>query len=816
MKRGVRGEAMRKFSVTGMSCAACSARVERAVSRLSGVDACAVNLLTGTLAVEGSAGDSEIIAAVLAAGYGIKDGSDEKNDGRRVLFSRFLPSVLLLLLLMYLSMAHLMWGAPLPDALSTVWFVGGAELVLALAVMVLNRKFFISGIKSALHLAPNMDTLVSLGSGISFIYSVFVYISALTASDASYHILHGLYFESAAMILTLITLGKMLEERARGKTKDALSSLMELSPKTARVIRDGVEITVAARDLEVGDIFVIRPGEGLPTDGEVIEGESSVDESMLTGESIPVEKTVGSRVYGGTVNKSGFLKCRATEIGADTALSRIISAVADATATKAPIAKMADRISAIFVPSVIAVAALTFLVWMISGAELFAAVNRAISVLVISCPCALGIATPVAIMVGSGVGARRGILFKTAAALEATGRIDTVVLDKTGTVTLGRPTVTDAVSRDTGRLVRLAAALEERSEHPLAGAVVEYARGLGVKTASVDSFSAVSGSGVASEYEGQVLVGGNREFVSRYTRIPKEYEDEANRLSGEAKTVLFFAHGSDFLGILALRDQIRPEAREAVERLFDMGLSVVMLTGDSLNTAEAVAREVGISRVIAEVRPDGKDREIARLSDSGHRILMVGDGINDAPALARADVGMAIGCGTDIAIDSADAVLMRSSALDIPAAIVLGRKTLKNIKENLFWAFIYNLVGIPLAAGALVPFFGFELTPMFGALAMSLSSISVVLNALRLNFVKLDSRNKKEIDEMNNKITVKVHKMMCPHCEARVREALLKTDGVDKAEVSHKKGTAVVWLSGEVSADALLSAIREAGYECEI
>ena len=804
---------MRKFTVTGMTCSACSARVERAVGSLPEVEACSVNLLTGTLAVEGSASDEVIRGAVEAAGYGIGSSSGGQKSQERVLLLRLIASLILLAPLMYISMGHLMWGFPLPEALGNVAFIGGAQLVLALAVMAVNCKFFINGAKSALHLAPNMDTLVALGSGVSFVWSVAVYIGALTAKDASYHMLHGLYFESAAMIVALITLGKLLEARAKGKTTSALEALMELSPKLAHVIRDGREITVAAGEVEVGDVFVVRPGESFPVDGEVIEGESAVDESALTGESVPSEKTVGSRVFGATVNRSGFLKCRATEVGADTALARVIKTVADATATKAPIAKLADRVSGIFVPTVILISLVTLAAWLIAGAEPASALSRAISVLVISCPCALGLATPVAIMVGSGVGARGGILYKTAAAIEAAGRIDTVVLDKTGTVTLGTPTVTDVISRDTGRLLSFAASLERGSEHPLGAAVTAYAEEHSVPLVALDEFSAVVGSGVSAKHGGKLLVGGKLAFVSGYAEVDDEYKREAERLSSEAKTPLFFALGKEMLGIIAVADKLRPEAPEAVAQLCKMGIRVVMLTGDNERTARVIAREAGIETVISEVLPDEKAREVDTLRAGGCRVAMVGDGINDAPALATADVGIAIGRGTDIAIDAADVVLMHSSALDIPAALLLGRKTLLNIKENLFWAFIYNVIGIPLAAGVLIPLLGWELTPMFGAAAMSLSSFSVVTNALRLNFVKLRP-NKKENDKM--KKTLKVSGMMCPHCEGRVKKSLEALPGVASAEVSHKKGTAVVTLDGEVADNVLVETVIAAGYECSL
>lgn len=806
---------MRKFTVTGMTCSACSARVEGAVRSLDGVQTCAVNLLTATLAVEGDAPDEAIRGAVEAAGYGIADGIGDKKGEGRVLLSRLILSLLLLLPLMYISMGHLMWGLPLPAPLSGVAFIGAAELVLALAVMLINGRFFINGVRGALHLAPNMDTLVSLGSGVSFLWSIWVYILALNepVAEQARHLLHGLYFESAAMILALITLGKLLEARAKGKTTGALASLMELSPKLARVMRDGEEITVPAAEVKVGDLFTVRPGESLPVDGEVVEGESAVDESRLTGESLPSEKSVGSRVFAATVNKSGFIKCRATEVGADTALSRVIKTVADATATKAPIAKLADRVSGVFVPTVMAISLITLTAWLALGAGAAEALSRAISVLVISCPCALGLATPVAIMVGSGIAAKRGMLFKTAAALEAAGRIDTVVLDKTGTVTLGKPTVTDVVSRDTGRLVRLAAALEKGSEHPLGAAVVEYAAQLGAREVGLSEFEAVFGSGVMAKYEGKPLVGGKLAFVSQYAEISEEYKKAAEEFSEAAKTPLFFALGGEALGVIAVRDTLRPEARDAVLRMREGGLSVVMLTGDNARTARVVAAEAGIDEVISEVLPDEKAGEIERLVKEGHRVAMVGDGINDAPALARADLGIAIGRGTDIAIDSADAVLMRSSALDIPAALLIGRKTLRNIKENLFWAFIYNMIGIPLAAGVFIGALGWELTPTFGAAAMSLSSFSVVMNALRLNFVRLDANSTKE-RKKKMKITLTVKGMMCPHCEARVKKCLEGISGVVCAEVSHKKGTAVVTLDGEVDTKVLVDAVAAQGYEC--
>ena len=825
---------MESYSVTGMSCAACSARVEKAVSSVEGVSVCSVNLLTNSMNVDGTASADAVIAAVEAAGYGASlkkaDGSgaptmkkQELRDTETPLMKKRLwSSLVFLALLMYVSMGHVMWGFPLPDVLAeNPLAIGLLQLLLCAIVMVINQKFFISGTKGVLHGAPNMDTLVALGSGASFVYSVYVLFD-MTASQMSgdmtavMHGLHGLYFESAAMILTLITVGKMLEARAKGKTTDALAGLMALAPKTATVLRDGEEVTVPVESVRKGDIFTVRPGEHIPVDGVVIEGGSAVNESALTGESIPVDKEIGDSVSSGTTNESGFLKCEATRVGEDTALSQIIRMVSDAAATKAPIAKIADKVSGIFVPTVIAIAAAAFAIWLIAGESVGFALSMGISVLVISCPCALGLATPVAIMVGTGKGAKNGILFKTAASLEETGRVKTVVLDKTGTVTSGTPKVVSIIPEDgvsENELLSLAYTLEKNSEHPLAKAIREKAEFLGMEAKAVTDFAVYPGNGLYAKCEAGALFGGNLSFIETKAEISDILKGKAQRLADEGKTPLFFAKNDRALGMIAVADVIREDSVEAIRELHGMGLRVVMLTGDNERTAAAIAREVGADEVIAGVLPDGKEDVIRGLCEKG-KVAMVGDGINDAPALTRADVGIAIGAGTDIAIDAADVVLMKSRLSDVPAAIRLSRATLRNIHENLFWAFFYNVIGIPLAAGAWYPLWGLKLSPMFGAAAMSLSSFCVVSNALRLNFAKIRGAKDNQIKTEENKMekTMKIKGMMCKHCEARVKNALEALPEVSEAVVNHKKDTAKVKLSAEITDEALKKAVEDQGY----
>ncbi len=811
---------MKNYNVTGMSCAACSARVERAVSSLEGVDSCTVNLLTATMQLGGTVSDEAVIAAVEAAGYGAfpkgaKKGKNvnktSQNSESNGVLARLIASIIILIPLMYLSMGYVMWGAPLPELLAeNPITVALAELLLSGIILVINQRFFISGAKAIINRSPNMDTLVSLGSGVSFAYSVYA-VFRMCADVHNAHLLHGLYFESAAMILTLITVGKMLEARAKGRTTDAINSLIKLSPRTATVLRDGVEVKIPAAEVRVGDIFLVRPGESVAVDGVVLEGISSVNESALTGESIPVDKEQGDRVLAATVNTTGFLKCRTEKVGDDTAIAAVIRMVEDASATKAPIAKVADRVSGIFVPIVMAIAVVTFTVWMLINGDFSHALERGISVLVISCPCALGLATPVAIMVGSGVGARLGILFKNAEALELTGRARTVVLDKTGTITKGEPEVTDVIpiSLSEAELISLAAAIESGSEHPLARAVCKYAEGR-AKKITVTDFKALAGSGVCAMLDGEEIYGGSYKFISTVTDISgiaADYE----RLTGEGKTPLLFTKGGNLLGIIAVADAIREDSAEAVSEMKKMGMRVVMLTGDNARTAEAIGRSAGVDEVISDVLPDGKEAVIKSLSER-ERVIMVGDGINDAPALTRADVGMAIGGGTDIAIESASVVLMRDSLSDVARAVRLGRSVLNNIYQNLGWAFVYNLVGIPLAAGL----FGLELDPMFGAAAMSLSSFSVVMNALRLNtfgrkYNKTKKNHKKEVKKAM-KITMKINGMMCPHCEARVRDLLSALECVELAEVSHKDGTAIITPKGECDKALLTSTVEAAGY----
>lgn len=831
---------MKQYNVTGMSCAACSARVEKAVSALPEVRECAVNLLTNSMSVEGAASEEEIIRAVEAAGYGAspKDSAgktkqaqeDELKDRETPALKRRLVSSLgFLLALMYISMGHGMWGWPVPKLLEeSAMAFALSQLLLTAVVMVINQKFFISGFKGLIHRAPNMDSLVALGSAAAFIYSCAVMFQMCALGDgAAAHLRHELYFESAAMILTLITVGKMLEARSKGKTTDALRGLMELSPKTATLVENGAEREVPIEDVKEGDIFAVRPGESIPVDGVIIQGSSSVDESALTGESIPVDKAEGDRVSAATVNQAGYIRCRATRVGEDTTLSQIIKMVSEAGATKAPIAKVADKVSGVFVPAVMAIALVTTAVWLLLGESLGFALGRGISVLVISCPCALGLATPVAIMVGSGLGAKHGLLFKTAASLEAAGRVETVVLDKTGTITAGVPEITDILpvsGVEDKELLSFAASLESKSEHPLAKAIMAGAAARGLEPGGTEDFRALPGNGLAALIEGQAAAGGNLDFISGLAPVPEELRSQAGELSAQGKTPLFFARGGELLGIIAVADVIKPDSPEAVSQLKNMGIDVVMLTGDNEGTARAIGRQAGVDRVIAGVLPQGKEAAIREICAEG-LTAMVGDGINDAPALKRADLGIAIGAGADIAIDAADVVLMKGSLLDLCAAIRLGRGTLRNIRENLFWAFFYNSIGIPVAAGALTGL-GISLSPMIAAAAMSLSSFCVVTNALRLNFLDLRSakhdrraKHKKanikdhEIKEDKTMVkTIKIEGMMCSHCEARVKKALEEIPGVEKAEVSHQAGTAVVTLSG-VSDEALKAAVEKQDYK---
>ncbi len=829
---------MKQYNVTGMSCAACSARVEKAVLKLDGVTACSVSLLTNSMGVEGDVKPEEVIAAVESAGYGAtlkgserKSDNSEKDDNLKdtetpALLKRLIASLVFLIVLMYFSMGHMMWGFPLPEFMENNHIAMGLiQLLLTAAVMVINQKFFISGFKALFNRAPNMDTLVALGSSAAFVYStyaLFAMTSAQLAGDMNgvMTYMHELYFESAAMILTLITVGKMLEARSKGKTTDALKSLIKLAPKTAVILVDGNETQVSVDKVKKGDIFVVRPGESIPVDGIIIEGNSAVNESALTGESIPVDKSKGDVVSAATINQSGFIKCEASRVGEDTTLSQIIKMVSDASATKAPIAKAADKVSGVFVPVVIAIAIITAAVWLMVGESVGSALARAISVLVISCPCALGLATPVAIMVGSGVGAKNGILFKTAESLEQSGKIKIVALDKTGTITKGEPKVTDilAFESDKTELLKTALALECKSEHPLAKAVVKRASEDGLITEEVDELKIFSGSGLSGILEGEAVYGGNLRYVSEFTQIPNKAITTAEKLADEGKTPLYFVKGKKLLGIIAVADEIKEDSAEAVKELHNMGLHVVMLTGDNEKTAKAVGKLAGVDEVIAGVLPDGKEKVVSKLRQKG-RVAMVGDGINDAPALTSADVGIAIGAGTDVAIDAADVVLMKSRLSDVPAAIRLGRATLRNIHENLFWAFIYNAIGIPIAAGLFIPLFGWRLNPMFAAAAMSLSSFCVVTNALRLNFVKIRKNNiktetVKTIEKENVKMekTIKIEGMMCPHCEATVKKTLEELDGVTQAVASHEKGTAVVTLEKDVSFETLKKAVEDKGY----
>lgn len=829
---------MTQFSVTGMSCAACSARVEKVVSNVDGVTSCSVSLLTNSMGVEGTASAKDIISAVEKAGYGaqLKDGNkkrksngyDEFEDKETPkLVKRLASSVVFLVILMYFSMGHMMWGFPLPKFYENNHIAMGiTQLLLTVIIMVINQRFFISGYKALLKRAPNMDTLVALGSTAAFLYSTYALFAMTRAQvDGNMQAVEGymseFYFESAAMILALITVGKTLEARAKGKTTDALKSLIKLAPNTATVIKNSEYTEVPVEEVKVGDIFAVKPGESIPTDATVIKGESAVNESALTGESLPVEKAVGSKVYAGTINTSGYLECTADKIGEDTTLSKIIQTVSDAAATKAPIAKVADKVSGVFVPVVMAIAFVTTAVWLIVNGNFGYALERGISVLVISCPCALGLATPVAIMVGNGVGAKNGILFKTAEALEQTGKINTVVLDKTGTITKGEPQVTDIYSpiTDEKELISLAAALESQSEHPLALAITERAKADGIKTEEITDFKAVSGNGLKAKLNGKDIFGGNLKYISDKVDLPSDIAEIADKYSSEGKTPLFFAYDNKFLGIIAVADVIKSDSPEAIKELQNMGIRVIMLTGDNEKTAKAIGKKAGVDEVIAGVLPDGKDEVIRSLQKEGS-VAMVGDGINDAPALTRADIGMAIAAGTDIAVDSADIVLMQSSLRDVPAAIRLSRSTLKNIHENLFWAFFYNSIGIPLAAGLFVKF-GITLNPMFGAAAMSLSSFCVVMNALRLNFCKIystkydrkinKSHSKKENKEME--ITVKINGMMCPHCENHVKTALEELENVTEVTADFKTAQAVIKASGAVDSNKIKEAVEKAGYE---
>lgn len=833
---------MKQYNVTGMSCASCVARVEKAVNKVDGVTSCSVNLLTNSMSVDGDVKSSDVISAVEKAGYGasLKGNSSKENKSNDEplkdtetpkLKKRLFSSLVFLLLLMYISMGHMMWGFPLPSILANNHIAMGLiQLLLTGIIMVINQKFFISGFKALIHRSPNMDTLVALGAGASFIYSVYALFAMTNAqvnNDMSLVMkyMDEFYFESAGMILTLITLGKMLESYSKGKTTNAIKGLMNLAPKKATILVDNVEKVVPIEEVKIGDNFVVKPGENIPVDGVVIEGESAVNESALTGESIPVDKTVGDNVSGATVNQSGFIKCKATKVGEDTTLSQIIKMVSDASATKAPIAKVADKVSGVFVPIVISIAVVTIIVWLLCGATFGNALVRGISVLVISCPCALGLATPVAIMVGNGVGAKNGILFKNATSLETTGKVSYVLLDKTGTITNGTPVVTDIIPNENytqDDLLSYASSLESKSEHPLAKAVVQKAIDSNIKTLDTTDFKSLTGNGVSAKINGKTIVGGSVKHISSITNIDEKIIKQADDLAIKGKTPLLFVMDNRLLGIIAVADVVKSDSPKAIKELQNMGIKVVMVTGDNEKTAQAIAKESGVDEVIAGVLPDGKEKVVTQYKEKG-MVAMVGDGINDAPALTRADIGIAIGAGTDVAIDSADIVLMKSKLTDVSGAIRLSRGTLRNIHENLFWAFIYNVIGIPLAAGVWIPIFGWTLSPMFGAAAMSLSSFCVVTNALRLNFLNIRSSkrdrkiknksNKKEKNTMTT--TLKINGMMCPHCEATVKTALESIDGVTSAEVSHESGTAVVTLSKEVSEDVLKKAVVDKGYTVE-
>ena len=827
---------MKKFNVTGMSCAACSSRVEKAVSKVEGVQSCSVSLLTNSMGVEGSASEESIIAAVEKAGYGASVAGAEKKQSAEtdqlkdkdtpVLMHRLIASVGFLVVLMYISMGHMMWGWPLPAFFADNHIAMGlAQLLLCVIIMVINQKFFISGFKGLIHRSPNMDTLVALGSGASFVYSVYALFAMTDAqvkgnAELVMSYMHEFYFESAAMILTLITVGKMLEAYSKGKTTNALKALLNLAPKKATLLIDGKETEVTVDKVKKGDVFVVRPGESIPVDAEITDGSTAVDESALTGESIPVDKVVGDTVSAGTINKAGFIECSATAVGEDTALSQIIKMVSDAAATKAPVAKIADKVSGVFVPAVIVIALITIAVWLLCGQTVGYALARGISVLVISCPCALGLATPVAIMVGNGMGARKGILFKTAASLEEAGKTQIAVLDKTGTITKGEPKVTDIIPFEIteNELLKYAYSIEAKSEHPLAKAIIVKAEELSLNPYEVTDFKAESGNGLSAEYNGKKIIGGSKKYISSIIGISNDILSKADKLSEEGKTPLFFMLDNKLLGNIAVADVIKEESPQAIKQLQNMGIKVVMLTGDNERTAKAVGKLAGVDEVIAGVMPDGKEKVVAELKKQG-KVLMVGDGINDAPALTRADIGMAIGSGTDIAIDAADVVFMKSKLTDVPAAVRLSRKTLRNIHENLFWAFIYNVIGIPLAAGVWIPLLGWQLNPMFGAAAMSLSSFCVVTNALRLNFFditnpkkdrKIKYKSKKDDNAMTK--TMKIDGMMCSHCEGRVKQSLEGLAQVSQAEVSHEKGTAVVTLTAEVSNDVLKKTVEDQGY----
>ena len=837
---------MEQYHVTGMSCAACSSRVEKAVSKVPGVESCSVSLLTNSMGVEGTASPEAVIAAVEAAGYGASckgrgagtssgSGNGASGGGAEadlledtetpILKKRLIWSIIFLVVLMYFSMGHMMWGWPVPEAMADNHVAMGLlQLLLTAAVMVINQKFFISGFRSLWHRAPNMDTLVALGSTAAFGYSTYSLFAMTGAQvrgdmDGVMQYMHEFYFETAAMILALITVGKMLEARSKGKTTDALKNLMKLAPKTAVVLRDGTETEVPVEQVVKGDVFVVRPGENIPVDGIILEGNSAVNEAALTGESIPADKNPGDQVSAATVNQSGFLKCEASRVGEDTTLSQIIRMVSDAAATKAPIAKIADKVSGVFVPAVIGIAAVTIVIWLLCGQSIGYALARGISVLVISCPCALGLATPVAIMVGNGMGAKNGILFKTAVSLEEAGKVNTVVLDKTGTITRGEPKVTDLIMAEgvsEAELLETAYALEARSEHPLAGAVVAMAEEKKLKVCDVQDFMILSGNGLTAVDNGDQLIGGSLTFLNDRIGVPDDVKTVAQRLAEEGKTPLLFARSKKILGVIAVADVIKEDSPEAIRQLQNMGIEVVMLTGDNERTAAAVGKQAGVDQVIAGVLPDGKEAEIRRLRRKG-KVAMVGDGINDAPALTRADIGIAIGAGTDVAIDAADVVLMNSKLSDVPAAIRLSRATLKNIHENLFWAFIYNIIGIPLAAGVWIPLFGWQLNPMFGAAAMSLSSFCVVTNALRLNLFDMrnaakDKQIKRKQEEKTMEKTMKIEGMMCGHCEATVKKALEALDGVDHADVSHEQDQAVVTLKEDVADDVLKKAVEDKDY----
>ena len=843
---------MEQYTVTGMSCAACSACVEKAVSKVEGVTSCSVSLLTNSMGVEGTASPQAIIKAVEDAGYGASPKSADRehhssmdmeaaeealrDKDTPLLKKRLITSLVFLLILMYFSMGHMMWGWSLPTALEGNHVAMGLiQMLLTIAIMVINQKFFISGFKSLAHRAPNMDTLVALGATAAFVYSTYALFAMTDAQvrgdmDGVMSYMHEFYFESAAMILTLITVGKMLEAHSKGKTTDALKGLMKLAPKTAVVIRNGEEVQVPVEEVSKGDIFVVRPGENIPVDGVVLEGSSAVNESALTGESIPVDKTAGDKVSAATQNQSGYIRCEATRVGEDTTLSQIIQMVSDAAATKAPIAKVADKVSGVFVPAVITIAVITTLIWIFAGESFGFALARGISVLVISCPCALGLATPVAIMVGNGVGARNGIMFKTAVSLEESGKVQIVALDKTGTITSGEPKVTDMIPAEgisQEKLLELAYTLESRSEHPLARAIVEYAKEKDISASEVTDFEALTGNGVQANFNGSRLLGGSFTFMKSQLSIPEMAQSQYEKLTGDGKTPLFFAKDDHFMGIIAVADVIKEDSPQAVRELQNMGIRVVMLTGDNERTARTIGAQAGVDEVIAGVLPDGKESVIRKLREQG-KVAMVGDGINDAPALTRADMGIAIGAGTDIAIDAADVVLMKSRLSDVPAAIRLSRATLHNIHENLFWAFAYNVIGIPLAAGIWIPLFGWQLNPMYGAAAMSLSSFCVVTNALRLNLVKIHDaahdkkvRNRSHqtsvaINDMEDKAmekTMKIEGMMCGHCEARVKKALEALPQVTEAQVSHVTGTAVVKLNAEVSNEELTQAVEAQDYK---